>query len=223
MDAAIDTVDLGEIDASTISRRTHEALAEAIVTGKLPPKASLSDRRLAEQLGVSRTPVRDALHLLKASGLVERRGRIGWAVTDFGIDQVRQLYELRRLFESAGLERLTEWDDDLLASFARFRQVKPPASNHEDMSTYLAADRDFHRRLVQSSGNDLLLQFHDVVELQIDRIRHFVPARDTFRIPQSFEEHMAILDALEARDVDAARAAIRTHIHAAEKAIAALL
>lgn len=216
-------IELGDIDAAPISRRTHDALAQAIVTGKLPPKTPLSDRRLAEQFGVSRTPVRDALHLLEASGLVERRGRVGWVVTQFGVEQVRDLYQLRRIMESAGLEDLATWSDEELAAFDRFRDLEVPSSPDDDLTEYLAADREMHRQLVMSSKNALLMQFYEVVDLQIDRIRHFVPRRDEFRIPQSFEEHLRILDALRKRDAEAATAAIHAHISAAEEAMVVLL
>ncbi len=216
-------IELGDIDAAPISRRTHDALAQAIVTGKLPPKTPLSDRRLAEQFGVSRTPVRDALHLLEASGLVERRGRVGWVVTQFGVEQVRDLYQLRRIMESAGLEDLATWSDEELAAFDRFRDLEVPSSPDDDLTEYLAADREMHRQLVMSSKNALLMQFYEVVDLQIDRIRHFVPRRDEFRIPQSFEEHLRILDALQKRDAEAATAAIHAHISAAEEAMVVLL
>jgi GntR family transcriptional regulator, rspAB operon transcriptional repressor len=216
-------IELGGIDAAPISRRTHDALAQAIVSGKLPPKTPLSDRRLAEQFGVSRTPVRDALHLLEASGLVQRRGRVGWVVTEFGVHQVRELYQLRRILESAGVADLASWTDDEVAVFDRFRDLQVPTSPDDDLTGYLAADRELHRQLVMSSKNALLMQFYEVVDLQIDRIRHFVPRRDEFRIPQSFEEHLRILDALRQRDAAAATVAIHAHISAAEEAMVGLL
>lgn len=217
------SLDLEGIDGSPIGRRTYEAIADSIVTGQLQPGQTLSDRQLGEALGVSRTPVREALHMLVSSGLVERRGRVGWAVSGFGADDVVQVYQARRIVEPAGFERMDAWDPDLFEAFDRFSVMHDSPPGREDLAEYLQTDRDFHRLLVHSSGNALLQRFYDVLELQIDRIRHFVPGRNWLRIAESFEEHRAILDAVAERNADAARDAARRHICAAEEAILSLL
>src|SRR3712207_5219229 len=90
---------LRRIEVVRINEQVHEAIEAAIVRCELGPGAVLGDRQLAEMLGVSRTPVRDALHRLESSGLVERRGRMGWMVSTFAIQDVRELFELRRVLD----------------------------------------------------------------------------------------------------------------------------
>lgn len=219
----LQSLDLEEIDGSPIGRRTYDAIAASIVNGQLQPGQSLSDRQLAEALGVSRTPVRDALHMLVSSGLVARRGRVGWAVTEFGAEDVKQVYQARRVVEPAGFDVMGEWDDAIFAEYERFDRLHERPPDQERLADYLATDRDFHRLLVRSSGNALIARFYGVLELQIDRIRHFVPERNWMRLGESFEEHRAILAAVAERDPAKARDAVRQHICAAEEAILALL
>jgi DNA-binding GntR family transcriptional regulator len=107
--------DMQPINTVHINEQVYEAIEGAIVRSELGPGALLGDRQLAEALGVSRTPVRDALHRLESSGLVERRGRAGWAVSGFALRDVHELFELRRILEPsrvrATLPKLGRGDD----------------------------------------------------------------------------------------------------------------
>lgn len=219
----IESLNLDEIEGSPIGRMTYDAIAKSIVTGQLKPGEPLSDRQIADALGVSRTPVRDALHMLVSSGLVARRGRVGWSVTEFGEQNVKNVYQLRRLLEPAGFEYLDDWDPALFDEFSALAHLYDGPPNKDDLSGYLEADRELHRLFVRASGNELLGHFYGTVELQIDRIRHFVPSRNWLRIGQSFEEHAEILSAIADRDAKRAREALEKHIWAAEQAILDLL
>lgn len=219
----LEPLDLVTLEGSPIGRRTHDALASYIVSGKLEPGQPLSDRHLAEALGVSRTPVREALHMLTSSGLVTRSGRVGWAVAEFGVENVNHVYQLRRLLEPAGFESMDTWDQSVFAQFAQFAELLDHPPDRDDLATYLTNDRQLHRAFVKSSSNSLLARFYETVELQIDRVRHFVPNHNWMRMADSFNEHRAILDAIADRDPDGATLALRAHITAAERAILELL
>src|SRR3712207_5070509 len=111
---------LGRIEVARINEQVYESIEAAIVRCELGPGTVLGDRQLAEVLGISRTPVRDALHRLESSGLVERRGRTGWMVSKFALQDVRELFELRRIFEPLGLERLSEnWDEAIVKKLSQ--------------------------------------------------------------------------------------------------------
>lgn len=219
----LEPIDLDSVEGSPIGRRARDALAASIVTGQLPPGQPLSDRQLAEALGVSRTPVREALHLLVSSGLVIRHGRVGWRVAEFGTENVANVYQLRRLLEPAGFESMDTWDESMFAEFARFAEVLGEPPVEDDLASYLRNDQDLHRAFVRSSRNSLLYRFYETVELQIDWARHFVPNRNWLRLTASFHEHQAILEAIADRDPGRARDALTAHISAAEQAIVSLL
>src|SRR5690242_10621005 len=128
--------------------RTYDSLRAAIVSGELAPGQPLVDRALADQLQVSRTPVREALHRLEADGLVQPRGRAGWEVTDFTEQDVHELFQLRMLLEPVGLDVLAKAPDDPLvqrvATFFDGYEHPVTAARYED---YVERDRAFHELL----------------------------------------------------------------------------
>jgi GntR family transcriptional regulator, rspAB operon transcriptional repressor len=204
-----------------ISQHVFETLEEAIVECSLEPGAVLSDRRLSEELGISRTPVRDALHLLESSGLVTRRGRTGWAVALIEPRDIDELFELRVLLEPAGLTRVVEWDEQrlhaLVTSFDGFSTPMGP----DEIAAYLRRDDEFHQEIVSATQNRRLIQAYRVVDRLLDRCRHFTSYRYEGRVDQSLAEHRLVCEALADRDPDRAARHLRDHINTAHQKLMA--
>jgi DNA-binding GntR family transcriptional regulator len=214
---------LQPINAIRMNEQVYEAIESAIVRCELDPGALLGDRQLAEALGVSRTPVRDALHRLESSGLVERRGRAGWAVSGFALRDVHELFELRRMIEPFGLERLSEtWEEATVEELSRFFDDFPEQMPEDSMRRYLHTDRWFHKRIVECTGNGRMVRFYEVVEKQIDRVRHYVSYNYEGRVGDSLAEHREICAAIAARDLSAATGALVRHLRNVEELIATL-
>ena len=214
---------LQPINAVHINEQVYEAIETAIVRCELGPGALLGDRQLAEALGVSRTPVRDALHRLESSGLVERRGRAGWAVSGFAMRDVHELFELRRILEPLGFERLSEnWEEATVGELSRYFDDFPERMPEDLMPRYLYTDRRFHKRIVECTGNGRIVRFYGVVEKQIDRVRHFVSYNYEGRVEDSLAEHREICAAIAARNASAATQALVRHLRKVEELIAAL-
>jgi GntR family transcriptional regulator, rspAB operon transcriptional repressor len=211
------------IEVVRINQQVYEAVEAAIVRCDLEPGAVLGDRQLAETLGVSRTPVRDALHRLESSGLVERGGRTGWIVSTFALRDVRELFELRRVFEPLGLEHLSEtWDEAIVAELSRSFERFPDRLTEDLLPDYLREDRRFHKRIVECSRNGRVINFYEMVEKQIDRIRHHVSYSFEERVESSLAEHREICAAIAARDLPATTEALFRHLRNVEELIAAL-
>lgn len=209
---------LRHIESVQLGDRVYESVRLAIIRGELMPGEQLQDRKLAEQLGVSRTPARDAIHRLWSAGLVESRGRSGWAVTDFTERDIRELYELRRLLEPVGIDELVAAPDALAVAeiagfFDRYTQPIPPDAHLE----YFANDNAFHMLLVQLSDNRRLQGFYEVMESHIEHGRNFLSTRTAGRVDASHEEHLAICRAVADHDFAAATAALIRHICAGEE------
>jgi DNA-binding GntR family transcriptional regulator len=214
---------LQPINAVQINEQVYEAIEGAIVRCELGPGSLLGDRQLAEALGVSRTPVRDALHRLESSGLVERSGRAGWAVSGFALRDVHELFELRRILEPLGFERLSQnWEEATIEELSRFFDDFPERMPEDLMPRYLYTDRRFHKRIVGCTGNGRIVRFYEVVEKQIDRIRHYVSYNYEGRVENSLAEHREICAAIAARDLSAASEALLRHLRKVEELIAAL-
>lgn len=209
---------LQQIESVQLGDRVYESVRQAIIRGELTPGEHLQDRRLAETLGVSRTPVRDALHRLRSAGLVESRGRSGWAVTDFTERDVRELFELRRLLEPVGIDKLGA--DPTAAAVAEiggfFDRYNHPIPRDAYLE-YFAHDNAFHKLLVGCSDNLRLQGFYEVMESHIDRGRHFLSTSAAGRVDATLDEHLAICRAVAAHDFAAARAALIRHLRAGEE------
>ena len=214
---------LRRIEVVRINEQVYEAVEAAIVRCELEPGAVLGDRRLAEVLEVSRTPVRDALHRLESSGLVERRGRMGWMVSTFALQDVRELFELRRVLEPLGLERLSEtWDEAVVRELSHSFEKFPERLTEDLLLDYLHDDHRFHKKIVECSRNGRVIRFYGTVEKQIDRIRHYLSYNYEGRVEASLKEHREICAAIAARDLSAATEALNDHLRDVEELITAL-
>ena len=211
---------LTPIENRQLADRVHDAIRRAIVTGQLRPDEVLRDRALAERLGVSRTPVKEALVRLESSGLVVTRGRI-WYVSPFEVEDLRELSELRHLLEPVGLARLAKDRDqaaaDELASFFEEFDEPIPESQYEE---YFAKDHAFHKRIVECSRNRRIQDFYGVVEQQIDRGRHFLSTGKSGRVDATLREHLAICEAIQDGDFDRAKQALHVHLDMGQKLMA---
>ena len=207
---------LGQIGAQSIRDQVYKKLEQAIVDGTLRPNAVLSDRHLSEELGVSRTPIRDALHILESSGLVQRRGRIGWVVAGISLQDVEELFDLRCLLEPAGISKIVQWDEEPLQKLTSSFDEFTPDLDSSQVPRYLERDDAFHKALCEASENSRLVHVYGVMERQIHRIRHGVSYRYQGRVSQSLAEHRAICAALAGRNEQTARQALIAHIRTAK-------
>lgn len=209
---------LQRLETVNLGTRTYETLSAAIVSGEMAPGELYSDRSLGEKLGVSRTPVREALHRLDAAGLVESRGRSGWVVAPFTEADVRELFELRRAIEPIGIEHLARSDEsevtrELAGFFNSFDEPIVPTR----YSAYLKRDAAFHRRIVEASGNRRMIYMYGVLETHIDRGRHFLSLNSAGRVDETLHEHAVITEALAERNFTHARAALVHHLEMGEQ------
>lgn len=209
---------LQPLESVHLGDRTFTSIRTAIIVGELKPGQPLRDRVLAETLGVSRTPVREALHRLVHSGLVEASGRSGWTVAPFTTHDIQELFELRRTLEPLGIKHLEADPDDrtvteLAEFFAGYSQPIP----RRQYESYFERDNAFHKRLVACSGNRRLRDFYAIIESHIDRGRHLLSLGTAGRVDETLDEHLAIAGAIGRRDFDRARTALVRHLDTGER------
>jgi len=188
------------------------AIRDRITSGSLPRGARVHQEDLAAELGVSRTPVREALRRLAAEGLVEMRTNRGARVADIDQGGMRGAYEARLVVEP-GAARLAA-RRRLPESLARMRAaVAAQRRSLRSVERSFEASREFHLALVAASGNDHLLQL--VERLWVARIGGTIYERQVEtqeRMVLDVREHEQILEAIEAGDARRAESLTRRHL-----------
>ena len=200
------------------SDRAYRTLLDEIQSGALPPGAVLGEVDQATRLGVSRTPLREALGRLAADGLVVQQSARVTVVTDVAADDIRELFEIRRALEETAARLAAQRAD--AAAFRELADEFAAASleGQSGMDAYYSLIARFDAELDAAVGNDYLTAALRTVRTHLVRVRRL--ARDNpARLAASVEEHRLIAAAIAARDSDLAASATHVHLHNALAAI----
>lgn len=190
-----------------LSRTVADWLAQRIISGEEPPGTRLGEVKLAELAGVSRSPVREALRLLAAEGLVELVPRIGALVAEVGLHDVRELYACRMLLEPVATGLAVEALEPAgLPALDALRAGMEAAVAGDDGHAFLAENVAYFRLLLSHCPNGTM---RDLVELTWNRAARYwsIFARLPRYSRGSLAQHKSLHDAVRARDGDAAEAA----------------
>lgn len=198
------------------SDRAYATLLEQIQSGALAPGTVLGEVEQAARLGVSRTPLREALGRLAADGLVEQQSPRVTVVTDVDVHDIRALFELRRALEETAARLAAERGD--AGAFAALADEFAASSRRgaldgdEGRDAYYALIARFDAQLDASIGNDYLSSALRTVRTHLVRVRRL--ARDIpERLTASVAEHRLIAAAISQRDADLAAHATHVHLH----------
>jgi DNA-binding GntR family transcriptional regulator len=199
----------------TVTDQAYDYLKAKILSRELLPGMKLNEADLAEELGVSRTPLREAIARLTQEGLVTAHSRRGAYVTRLGRDEVLEILEVREALECMAARKAArrasrEDIDALRAKLRRDGHLRNNASKQQ-LPTF-----DFHEQIVRLSRNGKLADLMDNIHNQLTILRHgssFVAGRSA----DASHEHAQILDALESGDPDLAELRMRDHLTRAHK------
>ena len=196
----------------------YEELKRDIAGFKLVPGDRFTETEISERLGVSRTPVRQALFRLQQEGFVEVLFRSGWRVLPFDFDKFEQLYDLRMVLETTAVQRLCAGsqavDTALLDELAAIWLV-PAAQRSADHVQVAQWDEAFHCALVAAAGNAEMARVHRDVTDRIRIIRRLDFIKQP-RVDATYEEHAKILKAVQAKRGDQAAMLLRAHIETSQ-------
>ena len=196
----------------TLNHSIYQAIREMIASGRLAPGSRIDERVIAEQLGVSRTPLREATAKLAKEGLVEQRPYRGNFVRAFSPKQVSDLYETRMVLEGLATRRaVANLSDADLATLTGLLDAAQAALDAEDLDGFSAADQRFHSTIARLSGNETLIESLERLRAQVQLIR-LAANRDPDLVQRTARERPAILAALAARDADRAGRLMEEHI-----------
>ena len=196
-----------------------ETLRDAIRKGKMKPGERLMESQLAEDLGVSRTPVREAIRKLELEGYVIMMPRRGTYVANLSIRDVNEVFEIRTSLDSlaSGLaaERIT---DEELERLQRLLVAIGGYIEENDMDKIVECDTEFHDLLYQASRNSRLVGIIFNLREQLTRFRSTSMAFPG-RLKATLEEHRRIVEAIAQGDVAEARAAAEYHMEKSEQTL----
>ena len=202
-----------------LRQSVYDALIDLIVGGELPPGQHMVETDLARQLGVSRQPIREALHRMEAEGWVDLRPSQGAFVhvpTDSEVDElldVRALLEAEtaRLAAAGRGEQAPQAPQARQAQLARLREIcreGQAAAEADDFGGAVAANNAFHAEIAAMGGNAVLAELADIVGRRVQwYYRMVAPARGH----GSWAEHAEMIDVIEAGDPERAQAMARKH------------
>ena len=203
----------------------HDSLRVAIISGRLAPNQRINQDAVARELGVSKTPVREALRWLERDGLVRLEPNRGAFVAEFTDRDLFEIYELRELLEphAAAIACAVATRADV----AELRDLRDriAAVWSEDPMEAFELNREFHHRLCAPCQNNLLMHLLGQVWSQQAALRiftHYATAGDAFA-DRTHAEHRTILEAYAARDSAGVRELVRNHISEAHEATVRLL
>jgi DNA-binding GntR family transcriptional regulator len=186
-----------------------DRLRAQIFARELEPGAWIDELKLAADYGISRTPLREALKVLAAEGLVTMRPRRGAYVAEMSRDDVRQVYHLLALLESdAAAEAARRASDEQLALLARLHERLEKQARQRD--AFFAANEQFHLALLDAAGNRWRAQIVADLRKVMKLNRHHSLFRQG-RLAESLAEHRALMAALAAREAAKAARLMREH------------
>jgi DNA-binding GntR family transcriptional regulator len=206
--------DARQLEIRSVVDQVHEELLQRIVAGELPPGSRLRQEALAEELGVSRTPLREALARLVSEGLVDFAPNRGATVARRDFGNMEENWRARLILEPGAARRAAELRDS--AEIARMREiVRRQRDVADDVTASFSLNREFHLVLVAAAGNALLSQFAELLWLPRIGVPIFArQARDKAQVLAWADEHEAIVDAVAAGSATRAERLTREHIAA---------
>ncbi len=211
---ALEKLPFGDIEAlsGSLAQRVYVVLREAILHMKCPPGTVLRKGQICEQLGVSRSPVAEAIAKLSAEGLVDVVPQSATRVSRFSMNEIREATFLREALELAAVELVAKTiTEDQLMALARNFKLQRLLVEDGDHAGFFAADEEFHTMIMGFTGYQGVTRTLAGVSLQLSRARILLlPSTD--RAEESLKEHEEVLEALRQRDPEAARTAMRFHL-----------
>jgi DNA-binding GntR family transcriptional regulator len=200
------------------AEKIYQQIKRDIFDFRLLPGERFFESEIARRTGVSRTPVREALHKLEKEGYLEVTARSGWSVRPFDFEFFEHLYDVRLILELAAVKQICDRATNVDLRELKETWLVPPTRRAGGMKTVSQLDERFHEALVEAANNPELTRLHrDVTErIRIIRRLDFTQQR---RIDAAYEEHAQILRHLLARRRNQAELLLRAHIEASKSEV----
>ncbi len=220
-DATSERAASAKLENLTLWERVHDFLRQEILANRLPPGTELGEVALAESLGVSRGPVREALGRLATEGLVTVRPRRGAVVSSLSKQEFLEAYQVREALEMLAIRlAVPRMTPQLLEQAERLVAEMQACAARDDVDGFFAANAAFHETFVDASGNSRLRETYRQLVEQMGRYRRrSLALRGSLR--RSIAEHRTILRAVKSGDAERAAHLLSEHIRVPQRRLEA--
>lgn len=198
--------------AVTAADRVYRHVKQGVLDRRFEGGVLLTEGEVAEAVGVSRTPVREALLRLETEGLLKLYPKKGALVLPVSVQEIADVMETRLLVEEFTARKAVPAPPALLDRLAALIEEQRRHAAEGDLVALMAADRGFHAEIVRHAGNQILCRLYD--QLRDRQLRMGVALLHSHpeRVERTLVEHAEILDALRSGDADTTAAAVRAHV-----------
>lgn len=212
------TTTTAEKSKSNLAQTAYDMLKRDIVEFRLQPGQRFSETIISAKLGMSRTPLREALHKLEREGYLSVSSNSGWYVTPFDFELFEQLYDVRMVLEQAALTRICSLEE--LPEFEDLKTIWLTAKENRltDAAQVAQLDEDFHLRIVEAAGNAEMAKVYKGIIQRIRIIRR-LDFTQSERVETTYEEHARILRSILRRRSEQAALLLKAHIEASKSEV----
>jgi DNA-binding GntR family transcriptional regulator len=202
-----------------IREKIYQHLKNEILSDKIPPNAILVGTKLAKQIGISRTPIREALHGLQKEGLLELIPRVGYRVRQINLEEMKEICEIRKSLEILAarwaIKRITPEEMQSIKENLHKSEIM---IEEEELSSFIDLDAEFHRLLAKASGSRRLLKL--ILTHRSDMLRYRIESfHRTDTVSIAIAGHRQISKCLFEKDENGVESAINDHLEQAKKYI----
>ena len=197
--------------STRLADEVYEQICDGISLGSIEPNERIIQEKLADEMEVSRTPVREALLRLKVEGVLVRSGRNGFVFRKFSNREAQQIYDVRELVECYAMGLLWDKKDSEMISRLEQNTIRIESKEHRSFNEYGLANKNIHRAFAEEAGNPLLLDLFDMIWTRSNAMRAFSALSET-ESTLSLKGHMELCQALRCGNRSEAIEAMRSHI-----------
>ena len=195
-----------------LSQKVYRALKTEIIKGSLKPGTKLSEGKIAKQLGVSRTPIRETLMQLAAEGFVKMNPNQAVVVSNASLEDVQEVLQIRGVLEGLAARLATKIvNEEEIKELEKYQKQMEYYTNKDDALAFSEMDAEFHELILNICGNNRLIRIRKNLSEQAHRYRIrslSVPGR----LKYSLKEHQEIIEALKRKDAEQADRLSQKHI-----------
>jgi len=198
--------------AGPILPKVVDLLRNAIIEGTLEPRERLNETSIAQKLGISRSPVREAIKVLESENLVETSTRRGAFVKDLSVKEIEELYMVLSLINMPAIRVAAEkMNAKKEKDLKTLKNQIAKSYEADDIQKNRLLARRFHRFIIEATENDLLLKIYDSLRVQEEKFRYYSLKAGLGVLAEAHAEHLAIAEALLDRDPDRAESILTHH------------